>query len=249
MGLNRLVGAPYQQEEVTESFDTTFGVDLYLVKAAIGSPVTVTLDPTAVQGDRVAVQDAGNNAASQAITIEVSPGQTILGGATSLTISIDGAGFQLTFNQATRSWTPQALSATGSGGASAEQDHLIDHVDTEAVESSGSGAVVVIGSNNTVVLALSPGIEDSGDFAYGVYEGVPGIIRTTGVVPDIQVDPSSPSPVADDSLYVSGVTAGTVSTVQNDRNQVAIGTVVDASMYSVSNRRVKAFIVPPQNGV
>lgn len=126
MGRNRVVGSPLQQQVVTDSFTTDFAVDLYLVDAPVGAPVTVTLDPHAVQGDTVIVVDFGGNSGSQPIPITASPGQSILGMGSTVSIGSDFAGLTLTFNQANGVWVPTSsqsssavlpLPASGFGSA------------------------------------------------------------------------------------------------------------------------------------
>jgi hypothetical protein len=112
MGLNRALGTPYQQVEKTESFTTHFGTDMYLVSAPTGAPVVVTLDPNAVQGDRVAIQDVAGNAGSQAIVVDASEGQTVLGLGSSLSLNTDYGQVQLTYNEPLSAWI-----AAQSGGS------------------------------------------------------------------------------------------------------------------------------------
>lgn len=136
-----------------------------------------------------------------------------------------------------------ALASKKSSGAA---NHLIDNVDTSTVEANGRGTVVTITGNNAVDIALYP----DGEFAYGVYEGTPGVITTTGITQDILIEPGSPTPVANDSIFVSENTAGTVTVRSVNNSQVAVGTVVDASAYDPStNPRVKAYFLPPQNPI
>jgi hypothetical protein len=116
MGQNRIVGAAYQQQEKTGDFTTSFGTDLYLVNAPTGAPVTVTLDPNAVQGDRVAIQDSSGDADTQPISIVVSDGQTILGQGSSLSIATAYGRVDLTFNDAIGGWTA-VISSESSGGS------------------------------------------------------------------------------------------------------------------------------------
>jgi len=117
MSRNRVVGAPFQPQVQTSSFTTDWRVDLYLVHAPLGEPVEVTLDDHAVQGDQVVIQDIGNNATSQPITINASPGQTILNGfGSNISLATNGGAIQLTFDQQLKAWAPIVVSASGGGG-------------------------------------------------------------------------------------------------------------------------------------
>ena len=112
MGRNRALGNPLEVVEVTEDFTTDTYVDTYFVNAALDSPVVATLDAAARRGDQVVIQDVGNNAAAQAITILASDGQTILNGyGDSISITTDGGGVLLTFSDVLGGWVP-TLSAT-----------------------------------------------------------------------------------------------------------------------------------------
>jgi hypothetical protein len=117
MGRNRTIGAPYQTTTITESVTTDHSVDAYLVNAASGSPVTVTLDPNAVANDQVLVQDAAGNAASQPIDIVASEGQTILNAGSSLAISSNGGAVQFTYSAELSGWTAQVTSGGTSAGS------------------------------------------------------------------------------------------------------------------------------------
>lgn len=112
MGRNRVLGSPYESEVVSASFITEAHVDLYLIDAVLGSPVTATLDPNAFNGDQVVIQDVGD-AAVQPITINASPGQTIVGFGSSIRIVTEGGGVQLTYDFGLNGWVPLMLSAGG----------------------------------------------------------------------------------------------------------------------------------------
>jgi hypothetical protein len=119
MGRNRVLGSPFQPLVITTDTTTKFSVDQYLVDAALGSPVTVTLDPKAVQGDQVVIQDVGGNAESQSIVIEASPGQTIVNVGTSINITTNGGGVQLTYDQDLAGWTANVFTLGPGGGGAA----------------------------------------------------------------------------------------------------------------------------------
>ena len=145
MGINRVVGAPYQENEVAESFTTNHAVDFYQVHAALGSPVTVTLDPYAVRGDRVTIQDIAGNAATQNITIVPSPGQTFISGATSFVIGTNYGRVDLTFNGLLQAWIPSSIA----GGSSTK---------TAFVQSGNAfGATAVLGTTDANTLSIITG--------------------------------------------------------------------------------------------
>jgi hypothetical protein len=117
MGRNRVLGSPFQPAVISTDTTTQYYVDQYLVDAALGSPVTVTLDPNAVQGDQVVIQDVANNAGTQQIVIAASPDQTIVGVGDSISVTTDGGGVQLTYDQ-DLSWVATVLTlGPGGGGA------------------------------------------------------------------------------------------------------------------------------------
>ena len=84
MGQNRILGSPYASQSMAASvpgvewgFTTNWTVDLYLVQDDGVHPALVTLDPGAVPGDVVAIQDATGNSSIGKLLILASPGQTI----------------------------------------------------------------------------------------------------------------------------------------------------------------------------
>ncbi len=157
MGRNRTLGSPFEIATITSPQTTEAHVDMYAVDAALGSPVVLTLDPNAFNGDQVVVQDVGNNAGSQAIVIQASPGQTIVNGfGASISISTDGGGVQLTFDDS--GWIPASVVAASESflWTQAGPGQPIETVDPLAGVSSGvdntaSGEVSTClgGSSNT----------------------------------------------------------------------------------------------------
>ena len=112
MGRNRTLGAPYQTETVEADFTTTHAVDAYMVNAV---PLTVTLDPFAVNNDQVLVQDVTGSAGSHAITVLASEGQTILNGyGSSIQITANGGSVQ--FTMTLDGWVAQPSAAGGGTG-------------------------------------------------------------------------------------------------------------------------------------
>ena len=69
----------------------------------LGVPVTVTLPATPSVGDEVTIIDSGNAFASNNLTVGRN-GSNILGSATNLTVSTNGAAFTLVYVNATRGW-------------------------------------------------------------------------------------------------------------------------------------------------
>lgn len=65
MGRNRTLGSPFEIATIRSSQTTEAHVDMYAVDAALGSPVVLTLDPNAFNGDQVVVQDVADNAGTQ----------------------------------------------------------------------------------------------------------------------------------------------------------------------------------------
>lgn len=53
MGRNRALGSPFEIDTISASVTTEARIDMYAVDAALGSPVVVTLDPNAFNGDQV----------------------------------------------------------------------------------------------------------------------------------------------------------------------------------------------------
>jgi hypothetical protein len=69
----------------------------------LGVPVTVTLPATPSVGDEVTMIDSGNAFASNNLTVARN-GSNILGNASNLTVSTNGAAFTLVYVNATRGW-------------------------------------------------------------------------------------------------------------------------------------------------
>ena len=116
MGQNRVLGSPFQTSAISEGTKSTHKVDLYEVSAPMGAPVVMTLDPNAVTGDRVSIQDVVGNAGSQAITIAPSEGQTILGYDSAISIATDYGRVDLSYVGVLKTWIPTlggALAASG----------------------------------------------------------------------------------------------------------------------------------------
>src|SRR5208282_436765 len=110
MARNRALGSPYQTEIVSGDFTTDHGVDAYMIDTV---PLTVTLDPYAVNHDRVTLQDLTQQAAAHPISIYASEGQTINGFGSSMQLAIDGGTVQLTYRGGV--WIPSLFGAQGAG--------------------------------------------------------------------------------------------------------------------------------------
>jgi len=122
MGRNRLLGAPYEQQVVSASFEAEAHVDRYIVVTPSGGPnVTVTLDPNAFNGDQVTVVDGAGNAAAHNITLVASPGQELDGPSV---IATDFGELEVTFSFGLGNvWLAATSGGGGSGttGATGEQ--------------------------------------------------------------------------------------------------------------------------------
>jgi hypothetical protein len=186
MARNRTLGSPFEIDTVSQSVTVEAHVDLYAVDAALGTPVTVTLDPGAFHGDQVSIQDVGDNAFTQPITVLCSPGQTILNGlGASYAISMNGAGIQLTFDEPLGGWVPVLLSSSaGSSGSGpwTEVSGIIDANDVGAgVSAAGARGLVGRGAFGFGVAAKAV---NPGDFALtgGTASGGPSIAAFNGAI-------------------------------------------------------------------
>ncbi len=157
MGRNRTLGSPFEIATIRSSQTTEAHVDMYAVDAALGSPVVLTLDPNAFNGDQVVVQDVADNAGTQPILVQASPGQTILNGfGASISISTNGGGVQLTFDQG--AWIPASVVAAsesflwtqaGPGQPITTVDALAGVQSGVANAASGEVSTCLGGSSNT----------------------------------------------------------------------------------------------------
>jgi len=132
MGRNRALGTPFEIATISASQTTEAHVDMYAVNALSGA-VTLTLDPNAFNGDQVLIQDVANNAGTQPIVINASPGQTILDGVgDTATINTNGAGYYFTFDRELGGWAIQLVLARGSSGSG-----VLSVTATAPIQSSG----------------------------------------------------------------------------------------------------------------
>src|SRR5271154_584713 len=122
MGRNRLLGAPYEQQVVSASFEAEAHGARYIGHTPSGGPnVTVTLDPNAFNGDQVTVVDGAGNAAAHNITLVASPGQDLDGPSV---IATDFGELEVTFSFGLGNvWLAATSGGGGSGttGATGEQ--------------------------------------------------------------------------------------------------------------------------------
>lgn len=84
MGANRVLGGTFSPVFVPPDelfFETNHQSDAFLVGTLVsgGQPVTATLDPNAVNGDRVIIKDFTGNAATNNITVQAVGSQAIEG--------------------------------------------------------------------------------------------------------------------------------------------------------------------------
>jgi len=120
MGKNRTLGSPLEILVVDKDTQTIPATDVYLVNTTVG-PITITLDPFAIEGDQYVVSDSGNDAATNNITI-VGGGHPILD-SPSTKISTNGGSLRLVFSSSLGGW--QILSATQGGVSTAGSSSLV----------------------------------------------------------------------------------------------------------------------------
>ena len=232
MGRNRFVGAPYQPTVITESTTTQFTFDLYLVEATLGIPVTVTLDPYAVQGDQVAIQDIANNASAQGILILASEGQTILNGfGESISITTDGGGVQLTFDQALSAWVPAALIASAGSGS-------VDSVSGAAPITSTGGANPIIGITPATEAAAGSMSAADKTKLDGITPGA-AVAQVTGTAPIVIT-----GTLTDPNVTITAATDGAAGSMS-----AADKTKLDASLPTSWTAVAAGGTVAVQNGV
>ena len=209
MGRNRVLGSPYQSHTATSDFVTNHAIDAYFVDAV---PLTVTLDPFAVNFDQVLIQDVTNTAATHNIVINASPDQTILDGfGASISITTNGGGVLLTMTPL--GWVPQYVSTTASGGGAgttgatgvsgppgatgAGTTGATGVGTTGATGASGTtGATGASGSGGgaSSVLVFRPGVASSG-VAVATWPEVQTALAAVDGLLDLYID-SSNSPAA-----------------------------------------------------
>jgi hypothetical protein len=109
MGRNRVMGAPYEQALATADLTTQPHIDRYLVVTTPSGPsITITLDPNAVDGDQVVIQDASGQAA--AFPIQIVAGTGVIDGASVIDTPLGS--FELTYTSANGgTWTVRAATA------------------------------------------------------------------------------------------------------------------------------------------
>ena len=231
MGRNRVLGSPFQPAVITTDTTTRYNIDQYLVDAAIGSPVAVTLDPFAVQGDQVVIQDVGNNAGTQHILINASPNQTIVNVGASISVTTNGGGVQLTYDQELSGWAATVLTlGPGGGGA-------IDNVFGAApiVSSGGTSPTISItpatdlaagsmsAADKTKLDGIAPGA------AVASVSGTAPIVSSGGDTPAISITPATDlaagSMSAADKTKLDGIVSPlTAATVASGATYNLLGT-------------------------
>jgi hypothetical protein len=181
MGRNRALGTPFEIATISTSQTTEPHIDMYAVDEDVGSPVTLTLDPNAFNGDQVVVQDVGDNAGTEAITIQVSPGQTILGVGASVQITTDGGGVRLTFNQELSGWALESFATTASvptpatvSGMGFAQDQPSYPIELNATTNTLLAEVTVTPQRSGVFLLIATALCDNAQAASGTYDSTFG---------------------------------------------------------------------------
>jgi len=229
MGRNRNVGSPYQPHVVTASFQTNHAVDRYLVNAV---PVTVTLDPYAVQGDQVVIEDITGAAASHPIVIDASAGQTILKGfGSSLSLATNYGAVELTYDSLEKGWTPLFLAGT----ETVTSNVLAPNVQASgAVPSAaagpqaGTGATASVAANSTDTAGLLTLNTGTG--------AVSGVIATVTFATPYAAQPKS-AVVAPANQEAAGVNIPVV--IVSETGLTLVGTFTPAS----SNQYLWYYIV------
>ena len=156
MGKNRTLGAPLEIVGMTASFRTAPNVDQYLVDAPNGTPVDVTLDPNAFNGDRVEIADIAGNAMTQPINVVALAPQTIVGFGASLMVQVNFGGVVLTYNSDNNAWVA-SLNCCGSGeGGEAFVDGG-NAFGSPAVLGTTDANTLDVVTNNTDVLRFATG--------------------------------------------------------------------------------------------
>ena len=117
MSRNRIVGDTFDEKTAPASLTTEHAFDAYYVTAV---PITVTLDPNAVQGDGVLVVDTtGAASVATPITIQDVLGHTIIAAGSagpSVKITTAFGALQLYFSVGLGAWVATSSGAGGGGG-------------------------------------------------------------------------------------------------------------------------------------
>jgi len=169
VALNRALGLPYQTELASADFTCEFGVDEYLVESV---PLTITLDPYAVNHDRVLIQDVTLEAATHNITILASEGQIINGFGASMLLDVDGGSILLTFRDGV--WIPSGAGTGGSGTSGATGA-------TGATGAAGAtGATGLAGTPGSTGASGATGATGAGSTGATGHQGATGATGPTG---------------------------------------------------------------------
>jgi hypothetical protein len=140
MTRNRTLGTPYELQVVTSDFQTEAHVDRYLVATpSMGPAVTVTLDPSAFNGDQVVIQDASLNTSTYPITID----GVVVGDVNS--IADDGGSLTLTYSSQLGAWVAEFALANDSQLATSNEGFNICGDGTLATETAGPHLTTIVG--------------------------------------------------------------------------------------------------------
>jgi len=140
MTRNRTLGTPYELQVVTTDFQTEAHVDRYLVLTPhLGPAITITLDPSAFNGDQVVIQDVSFNSSTFPITVD----GTVIGDIDSL--ADDGGSLTLTFSSQLGGWVAQFDLATDSQLATSNEGFNFCGTGTLDTETTGPHLTTIVG--------------------------------------------------------------------------------------------------------
>jgi hypothetical protein len=195
MGQNRVLGAPEEIQVVDEDTETAFSTDVYLVDTSV-IPITITLDPFAVEGDRCVVADGANNAAVNNVTIVGGGGNPILHSPSTKLVS-NGASLTFLFSFGLGGW--QIVAPASSTNAVAAMQRLEFDVPLATIKAAVSGVPFnigaplpanarVLGTEANVVQAVAGGslatavmtVQNTGEPAGALVGGGSGLDVLTG---------------------------------------------------------------------
>jgi len=162
MSKNRVLGAPLEIAIVTKNTQTAYPTDVYGVEASLGHPVTITLDPGAIEGDQYLVQDVAGNAAGQPITVHAAVG--IVGVVGDFQIAQNGAQAAFTFSHALGGWIAGFISSSPSGNFWAEGGNAFGAPGVLAVTDANPLSVTTIAGQPLNIFAggVNPAVAANG---------------------------------------------------------------------------------------
>lgn len=214
MSRNRAVGSPFQLLPVTESFTTDHAIDAYYVARL---PVSVTLDPNAVNQDQVIIQDVTGEAGTTPIVITASPGQTV-GFGSSISIDVSNGGVVLTYVATLGNWVAEFFSGDGVPGAAAFSGFETFSVPQgPATSLSISASNITVGPSGRLTWTVTFQVEAGsgtalpGDLVIGIFtlDGTP----QAGLAQTSELSVTNSTTIVSVTGSVGGLTPGSVHTV------------------------------------